>query len=305
MADFEVRGFRLDDSTKRERLEAVCVSFLTGYNAVIEDDVVDLTDTLAEVEPHRHGWVYEGAGMACAMLDILTFSRGRRLAALMAGSGDLYLHLIHVGVGWALAQLRLPGWGGLRGLHPLYRWLALDGGGFWRGFFHSDKHLATDRAGRPVHGMAAQVWDQGIGRSLWFVECADIPSITARITGFHESRRADLWAGVGLGACYAGGADDADLASIAENSGAHRADLAQGAVFAAVARVRSGVIPSYTEQAVRVLAGVEPAAAAEWEPAARQTVLDDPTGNGGTIAGYQRVRALIRQWYLDHSQEQV
>lgn len=304
MVDFELRGFRVEDSTKRKRLEAVCFSFLAGYNAVVEDDIADPVDALARVEPHRRGWAYEGAGMACAMLDILTFSRGRRLATLMTGSGDPYIHLIHIGVGWAPAQLRLPGWGWLRGLHPLYRWLGLDGGGFWRGFFQTGKHLGAGRAGRPVHGMAAQVRDQGIGRSLWFVECADVPAITARIASFHESRHADLWAGVGLAAAYAGGANDVELDAIAKNSGTHRADLAQGAVFAAVARVRSGVIPSYTEQAVRALTGVEPAIAAEWEAEAR-SVLHSSATNSAAIGDYQQLRTLIRQTWLDRSREQV
>lgn len=297
---FATRGFRLDRPDDREHLECACGGFVTGYDAVMRADVPDPAEDLTAVAAELRGFAYEGAGMACAMLDVLTWSRGRRVRTLLSGSGDSYFHLVHVGVGFALAQLRLPGWGGLSDvLDPLMRWLALDGRGFQQGFFRHGRYLHPARAARPRPGAAGRVHDQGLGRSLWFVESGDVTAIADRIDGFHESRRADLWSGVGLAVAYAGDADAAALSLLAERCGPYRAHLAQGAVFAAIARTRSGVVPAHTERAVTALTSVDVPTAADWgEHAVAFLECGFDEERAPSIAVYDGLRALIRQaWY--------
>ncbi|WP_396897614.1 DUF1702 family protein [Nocardia colli] len=296
--DFEVRGFRSTDPDLRARLEGVCSSLLAGYNPVMRYGVPEPLEEIEKLDPDMRGFAYEGAAIACAMLDVLTLSRGRNVPTLLSSpTAQHYPQLTAIGIGLGLAQLRKSGWGGLGevdGLDPLVRWMAVDGRGFWGSFFHTTKYLATKRTAHPVQSLAEQVMDQGVGRSLWFVECADVPALGRRVSTFHPSRHADLWAGIGLAACYAGGADDAGLAQIIELSGEHRAQLAIGAATPSRARVLSGSIPVFAEQATKAFTGVDVKTAAGWETDAIREVGP----HADTVADYLRMRELVRRSWL-------
>ena len=90
------------------------------------------------------------------------------------------------------------------GLHVLLRWLVVDGYGFHEGYFHWRKWMGRSRRPRWLSSYACRVFDQGFGRSLWFVKGGDVASITAAIRTFSEERHADFWSGVGLACTYAG-----------------------------------------------------------------------------------------------------
>lgn len=285
--DFERRGFRLGPA--RATLEAAGQAFLTGFNAVNDTGDLDAAAVrIGALPPDRQGFAYEGAGMACAVYDVLTLSRGARLHALLRGPGRDYPHLVHVGAGWAFARLRLRPWAMPAALDPLLRWLSWDGYGFHQAFFATERTLVGQRVERGVTGPRRAIRDQGLGRALWFAECATADPIAARIACFPPDRRGDLWSGIGLAATYAGGAGTDEMARLARHAGDHRADLAQGAAFACAARLRSGIVPVHTQVAVTVLAEVDHERAAAWTDEAMRDVAS-------TVEGYQRWRAGIRR----------
>jgi len=76
------------------------------------------------------------------------------------------------------------------------------------------------------------------------------------VDGFAAERRSDLWAGVGLAVSYAGGGDTEALTYLQSRAGYHRAALAQGAVFAAAARIEGGNSVPHNDAACRVLCGM-------------------------------------------------
>lgn len=234
--------------------------------------------------------------MGCALLDLLTLSGGRRLRRLTEGPGAGYPHLIHVGVGWAFARLRLRPWHGLRAGDPMLRWLAWDGFGFHQGFFASDR-VVGGQAVEAVGPARRAIRDQGLGRSLWFHECADPEALALRVALFPEPRRADLWSGIGLAATYAGGAAEDELRGLVDFAAPYAAHLAQGAVFGAAARMRAAVpLPPHCGEAVRVLAGVDARTAAGWADAA----LEELGPSAANVAEYEAWRAGIRRRWAEH-----
>lgn len=82
---------------------------------------------------------------------------------------------------------------------------------------------------------------------------ADIKRISTHIARFLETRRADLWSGVGLAAAYAGGADRNAVADLVDAAGAHRAALAQGVAFAAEARTRAENLVDHTHEICEIV----------------------------------------------------
>jgi hypothetical protein len=117
--------------------------------------------------------------------------------------------------------------------------------------------------------------DQGIGRALWFVGCTDVAEVTGLVDRFPAGRHGDLWAGVGLAATYACGADRDDLVRLADNAGEHRSQLALGSAFAAEARVRAGLLIPQTGIATQVLCGTDPVTAARVTVEARPAEVEN------------------------------
>ena len=286
--EFGVRGFAPCPAGVRRELELHGRSFVDGFNAAgATAGGKPLVARLERIETARRGFAYEGAAMALALLDILLPGRRRRLRAFLDQAAAPHVYMVHVGAGWALARLRRRPWAGLP-LDPLLRWLALDGYGFHEAFFHPRRVVREQRRPRRLRGYEPRGFDQGVGRALWFVDAADPERIAASIAAFQQDRRPDLWSGVGLAATYAGAAADEALLRLAELGSVHRVQLAQGAAFAAKARLRAGNLVPHVERACAVLTGVgagEAAAATDRALAA--------AGPAGSAGDYERWRVAV------------
>jgi enediyne biosynthesis protein E3 len=286
--DLEVRGFAPCGASVRALLELHGRSFASGFNAAIaEPDQDVLAARLASVDAAERGFAFEGSGMALALLDLLQ-PRGGRFGAFVERHGEDHVYLLHVGAGWALARLHRRPWARLT-VDPLLRWLCVDGYGFHAAFFHPQRTVRSQAAARRLHGYARRVFDQGVGRALWFVETADPGRIAATIEAFAAERRGDLWSGAALAATYAGGADDDALDRLLSLGAEHRLDLVQGAAFAVAARLRAGHVPAWTRSAGERICGVavEDAALATDDALAH-------AGNPGDAGSYERWRTGIR-----------
>jgi hypothetical protein len=250
---FARRGFHGEEGPVRERLERVPRRFAQGYHAVLEDAHFSaFIPTLDSIGPEDRGFAYEGAAMALALLDYLTPWRPNRIAQFLQGAGDAHAYVVNVGVGWAMARVHgSPGRARAR-LDALLGWLALDGYGFHEGFFHWARYQNGQPPLARLDGYERRAFDQGLGRSLWFIEGADASRVAESIEGFPEERRADLWSGIGLACTYAGGVGEEELRNLKSRAGGYRAPLAQGSAFAAQARRRAGIVVPHTEVACRV-----------------------------------------------------
>jgi hypothetical protein len=241
----------------RQRIEAIGRTFVAGYHAALETGSAEgLGARLDQVELELRGFAYEGGAMALALLDRLAPWRRDRVRRFIADASEPHIYMAHVGIGWAAA--RLPGRleGVMEPLDPLLRWLVLDGYGFHEGFFHWPRCIRGQPYPKRVTGYARRAFDQGLGRSLWFVEGGEPLRIKETISQFPEARRCDLWSGAGLASTYAGQVCESELRCLKEASAPYQPQLAQGSAFAAKARVRAGNVSPYTESACRVLCGV-------------------------------------------------
>jgi enediyne biosynthesis protein E3 len=288
---FSRRGFRGGGPEVRRRLEGIGSTFVLGYHAALEESRAESLDfRLRSVEAELRGFAYEGAAMGLALLDFLTPWRGNRFRTFLEGPGAAHAYMMHVGAGWLPARLGLGVDRIMRPLDRLLRWLVVDGYGFHDGYFR--QHSSVSRQAVPVTltGYARRAFDQGLGRSLWFVEGAEIDRISATIAEFAASRRGDLWSGVGLACAYAGGTDQAEAESLLIASRSRRGHVAQGAAFAAKARQRAGNPAPHTENACRVLCAMSAAEAA--------TVTDDcldGLADEGDLPAYEVWRTRIRE----------
>jgi enediyne biosynthesis protein E3 len=265
-ATFARRGFRVSNTRAQQRLEQIGEVFLQGYHAALEAEAPEaLALRLRAVDAELRGFAFEGAAMGLTLLDHLLPWKGKRLQIFLNGPGAAHAYMAHVGVGWAVARLpwlRRRAEQYLARLDPLLCWLAVDGYGFHEGYFNWRRAIERQAIPDQFKGYARRVFDQGLGRSLWFVEGADVLRISSTIASFTPERRADLWSGAGLACAYAGGVDQASIKALRMAARAYTPHLAQGAAFAAKARHRANNPAAHTEMACKVLCGLSIEAAA-------------------------------------------
>jgi hypothetical protein len=265
------RGFHKKSPDAQERLETVGKTFLDGYAHAVEARVpADAEERIERLPDWLRGFAYEGAGMGLAVLDGLPFGRSDNVRRFLERPlGDSYRSLVYVGIGWAMARIPRFRWPKPAALDPVLAPLVLDGYGFHQAYFHTARYIdgqyQDPRFPWPGGGHASyanRAIDQGIGRASWFIAGTDPDRVADLVERFPESRRADLYAGVGLAATYAGGVDERELRTVARRAGEYLPNLAQGSAFAAHARVSAGIVPGHSALATQVFCGLTPQEAA-------------------------------------------
>lgn len=248
------RGFWNGNPKATSHLESIGEAFLTGYNTALGgEELQSLAARLNDLEKEFRGFAFEGAAMAMTLLGSLMPWRRNHVLQFLHGPAWRHRYMVHVGMGWAVA--RLPKWVPVRtGSDDLLRWLVLDGYGFHEGYFKA-RQFCGARAPRVPRfsGYAARAFDQGLGRSLWFIHGTDVDRIRVSIQRFHIARHADLWSGVGLACTYAGGCDEATIHQLKAAASTFAPELAQGAAFAAKTRLEAGLVVPHTALSCAVL----------------------------------------------------
>jgi hypothetical protein len=265
------RRFHVKSPEGKDLLENIGTTFLTGYAYAAEAKAVpDAEERLEQIPTRFRGFAYEGAGMAYAIRDGLPIGGSKHFAGFLKGRAANHEYMSWIGLGWALARLPRFRWSRFTVEDPLMRWLVLDGYGFHQAYFKTDKYVHQQYQesgfpwpGGPLGWYADRAIDQGIGRALWFVGGTD-PELVAELIGrYAEERRADLWAGAGLAATYAGGVDESELRRFWKLAGPYQSEVAQGSAFAATARSEAGLVVPHTELALKLFTGLTPLEAEE------------------------------------------
>lgn len=290
----ERRGFTVVDARVKARIEQIGASFVEGYHAaLLENQSERLAATLNAAPLELRGFVFEGAAMGLMISDFVAPWRASRWQAFLDGPGHAHLYILYVGAGWALARLPVSVSRMLKNMDPLLRWLAVDGYGFHEGYFHANNAITDQRYPSGLSGYGCCAFDQGLGRSLWFVHGADEERIANSIGSFPEARRSALWGGLGLAVAYAGGVEAKHLENLVTFAENYRPQLAQGAAFAAKARQRAGNPAEHTETACRIICKMSLDQAAKLTDDALLALPAD-----SALPAYEHWRQRIQQHFM-------
>jgi enediyne biosynthesis protein E3 len=294
---FERRGFRSRGAAQQANLERIGRIFLQGFEyGMIGTGLGDISSALARVDKPVRGFAYEGCSMALAVRDALS-PRRHWIRDFLAGPAAPHVYMAHIGIGWAMARLPAMRWRAIMPEDEVLRWLALDGYGFHQAYFHTSKYVGGQYRARIPRwepaDYALRAVDQGIGRALWFVNGSGVPEVAETISRFAPMRQGDLWSGAALASVYAGGVEGADLKLMRELAGVYASDAAQGAAFAAAARLQAGLVTPHTETAVQVYCGMTVQEAA----AVTEQAVEVLAGASGPVPGYELWRQRIREQF--------
>lgn len=253
----------------QEHLAQLWHVLCTGYRIGARCNADDAWTRLNSSPLAARGILYEGAALAAAVLDLKKPQPRLRLLDLLRIDADhLYIAPGHAAIGMAIARCRQPLAPAIMAAHPYLRWSVMNGYGFYKGYFDWQSSISRQEtlpdqflSGMPdrFFDTARQVYDQGLGRSLWFLYAAQVEEIAAAVNAFPDTRQNDLWTGVGIACTFAGGAPAAALEVLKTFTDTHLPFLAQGAALAARIRGRDSSFDSYSNAACKVIWKMEPA----------------------------------------------
>ena len=245
-----------------------------------------------------------GAIAALVLRDLLAGGRRKQAEEFVRGAAAPHAMLAYVGCGLVLARLPRSLWRRAMPhfdadpLLPWLRWLAIDGYGFDKAYFDPGRWVFGCAVPKPYPFDGAPtyflpVFDQGVGRAMWFVFGGDTVMIPGAIERFPVQRRANLWSGIGAAVTYVGGPPRSDLAALIDASGGYGAEMAVGAVSAIKARYHAGFIPDATVLAAELICGATVSEAVALADAASHRPPED-----NPVPAYLQWRQRVRSHFV-------
>ena len=248
-ANFEVRKFQKGE-VAQERLELVAKVVLRGYNTALEKGLSrDLLTCVETKKKDLVGFFNEGIGMGLFTLDLFSLRKRNRFWEFIKDKGKHHEYMSYIGAGIAFGVFKIRSIKRfIKKASPTSGLLLLNGIGFYYAYFKPNKTLnkffiPSNLTKDDFH---VECYGNGIGRALWFYHGANPESIAQTIQKFPKSRRAGIWAGVGLAATYAGGVLPEKIQLLKELSNEYYLSLGEGAILASHTRDIAG--NSFTDE---------------------------------------------------------
>lgn len=103
--------------------------------------------------------------------------------------------------------------------------------------------------------IAAEAFDQGLGRALWFIAGSDWRIIEQLVERFSYKRRFSLWRGIGLMAGFWGAEDEQQLKKLFKAASTFRPFFQQGAAQAVCMRYDMDDVADHNDSAAKLICG--------------------------------------------------
>ncbi len=250
-------SFSQGNSESWKHLEAVVLTALEGYHLTLDSSKFEiLIPHLDEIPLAMRSYAYEGAAMGLTGLDMMLPWK-HRLRDYIAGPGAPHIYMVHIGAGEALGLLNRNPEPFIASLEDrVICWLVMEGYGFHKGFFHSKRYIVEKQVPKRFSPYGQRIFDQGLGRSIWFLDGANVERITATLAAFPSTRQADMWVGIGVACTYVGGVDRATIEALQKAAGPYEPQMAMGAAFVAKGRQLAGNPVPHTDLMCEVLWGL-------------------------------------------------
>ena len=260
-----------------QRFRYVASGMWQGYHAAIADEEPEaLVAKLNAIDSELLGFALEGVAIGLAELDALKPQEQKRVEAFVAGTTPAYQTMVYLGVGLGLVRGKLPIEPYLNQLNPVISWPVIDGYGFNHGVNYWQDYIDGQAIPAQLSGYLRCVFDQGLGRGIWLVNCADVDRIATTIGAFPATRQPDLWGGIGFACASIGGAQSSTIEALGKVAGDYLLQLAKAATCAAKFRKLLGNEAGYTALVSEVLSSMATEAGFE----IKQTPVESLPNNG-------------------------
>ncbi len=235
---------------KTEKIRAVFLETQLFYAK--HDDMRALIVYLANTEKEFSSIAYESASMAIALKGFEDHTFPDVWLFFAEGAALAHQAQVYVGLGWAIAKFNFPFLTAVKNLHTQFYFRIADGCGYYDGSFKHRRTIINKELPLYLPIAAMPMYDQGLGRSIWYTEKADIHKMCSKVETFAAGRHADIWRGIGIAVAYVGGCNDADLKILLQHAATNGFQLACGAALAARSRTLANTMTADTNRCSRL-----------------------------------------------------
>jgi len=216
------------------------------------DSWIHIIPTLEEELPEYRSIAYEGASFEIAMKDLVS---GQRLRQWNEFKNASQLHSFHVdiGLGWALAKTQLSPHSFAESTNDLSGSMILDGVGYYHALYKGRSTLKDKAVPPSIQEESLRLFDQGVGRRLWYVAKGNEQEVIELLHNFPVSRHGALFRGIGIACGYVGGCEEHQLTYLKEISEGNLEQLQFGITLAAISRIISDTATPDIDVACRII----------------------------------------------------
>jgi len=229
-----------------ERIQEIFLDTQLFY--ATHNNMPALIEYLEKVESDFSSIAYESASMLIALKDIEAGNFPAGWLSFAEGPALPHKAQVYVGLGWAIAKLNLPFLDTLKGFDEKMYFRIADGCGYYDGSFRKRQTVLSQQLPGYLPAEALPIYDQGVGRSIWYTAKTDILKIQSMIETFPVNRQPGLWRGIGIAVAYVGGCTESELKTLWQGAGINGNQLAIGAALAAKSRMQAHTITGDTER---------------------------------------------------------
>ncbi|CAN5538354.1 hypothetical protein BH10BAC1_BH10BAC1_09700 [soil metagenome] len=223
-------------ASKMERIQTIFHDSqeLVSQNKSITELVTHLETTDKDFLPVA----FEAAAMAMALKD---FSSGDAILnwQTLLNSSKKFACQIYLGMGWAVAREKRNIISFIDELNRNMQFRIWDGCGYFDGVFRQRQTVKGQKRLEHIQAKDYQAYDEGLGRSLWYICKGDEKKLEELLQQFAPDRHADLWRGIGIACSFVGGFEEAALKNLLLIAGHHSIQLGIGAAMVAKSRIES------------------------------------------------------------------
>lgn len=256
-ATFAVRGFE-ENTGAQARLEEVAKTVVYGYNTALEagNNEEDLTALTNRTKPELQGFLSEGLAMGLFTVGRFSFGGSSSFWKFARQNHGRHEYMSYIGAGLAIGVFGSSFEKFIDKACPMCGHLVLDGIGFYYAMFKTQKGIEEQYVPKKIadNQFYQARYDNGLGRALWFYASGRPKVILREIDKFPQSRRGNIWSGIGLAASYAGGVGEEDIHELAASAKEYSLYLGQGCFLAVHTRYRAEN-PHLNSKTVDILTG--------------------------------------------------
>lgn len=215
-----------------------------------QEGLDELIGYLETKDPEFRSVAFEGASMELGLQDFLKNNSLKTWKTFMTRS-KIHAPQVHIGLGWAIAQEK-HNTSVLNEIESNMLFRVWDGCGYYDGIFRQRQTIKSQNRLDYIPEKDFQAYDQGLGRSLWYICKGDESKIPGMIQPFPPTRHSNLWRGIGIACSYVGGCKSDKLNTLLSLSGKYRTQLGIGAALVAKSRLQSMLITKDIELACKI-----------------------------------------------------
>lgn len=182
---------------------------------------------------------YEGFSMGIALKSIIEKQSLTDWQVFFDEHGQKHASQVYVGLGWALCQLNHPLEKILDSIDAKWKLRVLDGYGYCSALLKRRSTIRNQEIPANITAQFLSGFDQGVGRSLWYITKGDIDRLKRTIDLFPSERHLDLWRGIGIAVTFVGGIDSTEMHQLEIASGSRIKEFKLGVVMAQSSRVKA------------------------------------------------------------------